>query len=120
MDKVQTLNSFWNSFSLKAYDENTVPDDAKLPYITYEVRTDSFGNAVAHSASIWYRDTGWLAITQKEMEISQRIGRGGVIVDYDGGALWIKKSSPWSNRMEDPSDDMIRRIVLNLNIEYID
>lgn len=120
MDKVQTLNSFWNSFGLKAYDETSVPDDVRLPYITYEVATDNFGNAVALSASLWYRDTSWAAITSKEYEISSRIGRGGVIIDYENGALWIKKGSPWSRRMEEPGDDTIRRIILNISAEYVD
>ena len=120
MDKLQTLHSFWSSFGIKAYDETSVPDNAALPYITYEVGVDSFGYAVSLSASIWYRDTSWTAITAKEMEISNRIGRGGVIVDYDGGAIWIHKGSPWATRMEEPTDDMIRRVILNTSVEYLD
>ena len=37
MDKYQAINEFWNRFGVMAYDENTVPDDAELPYITYGV-----------------------------------------------------------------------------------
>ncbi len=130
MDKEQTLNAFWNSFGLPAYDENTVPDyvddgygnKVKLepPYITYEVRSDRFGNVLAHSASIWYRSTSWAEVTAKEHEIARRIGRGGTMVDYDGAAMWIQCGSPWAQRMSDPSDDAIRRIVLNTSIEYLE
>ena len=120
MDSIQTLTKFWNSFELKAYDETTVPDDATLPYITFEVQTDIFNNMVPLSASIWYRDTSWTAITAKEKQISARIGRGGVVLPYDGGALWIRKSSPWSRRMEEPDDDTVRRIVLNISAEFVD
>lgn len=130
MNKEQTLHGFWSSFGLKAYDETSVPDyvtdgsgnKIKLepPYITYEMRTDSFGHAVALSASIWYRDTSWLAITAKEHEIYERIGRGGEIIDYDDGALWIHRGSPWATRMDEPTDDTIRRIILNLSVEYLD
>ena len=130
MNKQQTLHEFWSSFGLKAYDETTVPeyvDDGhgnkvKLepPYITYEVSTDSFGYAVALSASLRYRDSSWAAITLKENQISDRIGRGGVIVDYEGGAIWIRRGSPWATRMEEPTDDTIRRIVLNTSVEYFD
>ena len=31
MDKFQAQQSFWSSFGLTAYDENTVPDDAEYP-----------------------------------------------------------------------------------------
>ena len=120
MNKEQTLHSFWSGFGIKAYDELSVPDDAALPYITYEVRTDSFGNAVALSASLWYRSPSWADITAKEHEVYERIGRGGVIVDYEGGALWIQRGSPWATRREEPSDDGIRRIVLNTSVEYLD
>ena len=42
MDKAQALHSFWSGFGLTAYDENTVPDGAQLPYITYEVEGDPY------------------------------------------------------------------------------
>ena len=51
MTAEQTLHSFWSSFGLTAYDENSVPDDAVLPYITYSVSYDSFDNNVSLTAS---------------------------------------------------------------------
>ena len=120
MNKIQALHSFWSGFGLKAYDETSVPDDAQLPYITYEVSSDEFGSALAQTASLWYRDSGWADITAKEMQISDEIGRGGKMVAFDGGAFWINKASPFSSRMEEPSDDMIRRIVINVTVEFLD
>ena len=119
MDKLQALNNFWNQFDIPAYEQNTVPDDAKLPYITYEVASDDFNNTLMLTASIWYRDSKWAAITQKEKEISEHIGRGGVTVSYEDGAFWLIKGTPWAQRMGD-TDDMIRRIVLQYAIEYFD
>ena len=121
MNKVQALNKFWQDASgLVAYDETSVPDDATLPYLTYETAIDDFGHEVAVTASLWYRSTSWQTITQKEMAISDYIGRGGRMVAYTDGAFWIKKANPWAQRMSDSSDDMIRRIVLNASIEFID
>ena len=127
MNKTQALNSFWNGFGLKAYDENSVPDkalkdlmDKGIPYITYEVTTDSFDHEVPAVASLWYRSSTWADVTEKEMQIADFITRGGRMIAYDGGAMWIQKGTPWSQRMGDPSDDMIKRIVLNLRIEYMD
>lgn len=119
MNKIQALNAFWNGFGLKAYDEYSVPDDAALPYITYEVANDDFGNTVANTASLWYRSSSWGEITAKEQQISDYITRGGRMIKYDQGAMWICKASPWAQRMDDPSDDMIRRIVLNVTIEFL-
>lgn len=120
MDKLQALHSFWSGFGLTAYDENTVPDNAQLPYITYSVTVDDFNNVVSHSASIWYYGYSWSEITAKEQEIAEYISRGGKVVHFDGGAMWIKKASPWAQRLSDPSNYTIRRIVLNLSIEFLD
>lgn len=120
MNKQQALHNFWNSFNLEAYDESTVPDDALFPYITYESPSDSFGNSISARASIWYRSNSWSAITLKEEQISLDISRGGKMVAYDGGAMWIQRSNPWAQRLSDPDDDTIRRIVLNISIEFMD
>lgn len=119
MNKIQALYNFWSGFDIPAYDESTVPDTAALPYITFEVATDDFGHEMPVTASLWYRSTKWDAITAKEEQIASAIGRGGIMLPYDGGVIWLKKSTPWAQRMAD-NDDMIRRIVLQLNIEFLD
>lgn len=121
MNKIQALNQFWQDASgLQVYDETSVPDDAQLPYLTCEFTSDSFGTELALTASLWYRSASWVAITQKEITISDYIGRGGRMVAYTDGAFWIRKGTPWAQRMSEASDDMIRRIVLNVSIEFID
>lgn len=124
MDKAQAYQSFWESFGLTAYDENTVPDNAleinNGKYITYEMSVSDFGSPVALTASIWYRGYSWLDITEKEMEISRDVSRGGKLVHCDGGAIWIRKGIPWAQRMSDSSSDSIRRIILNVEVEFLD
>lgn len=120
MNKIQALNAFWNSFNLKAYDEYSVPDNTSLPYITYEVSSDDFGNMILQTASLWYRSSSWSEITAKEQEIANFITRGGRMIKYDDGAIWIQKGSPWAQRLDDPSDNMIRRIILNVTVEFLD
>lgn len=118
MNKLQTLQAFWSGFGIPAYDENSVPDEAQLPYITYDVSVDDFGNSVAQTASLWYKSTSWRDITEKEMEIAEFVGRGGRMIAYDNGAMWIKKANPWAQRMSD--SDTVKRMILNLEIEYLD
>jgi len=120
MNKIQALHSFWSSFGLKAYDENSVPDNTSFPYITYEVSSDDFGNVLAQTASLWYRSSSWSEVTEKEQEIANFITRGGKTVPYDEGAMWIQKASPWAQRLADPSDELIRRIILNITVEFLD
>ena len=120
MNKIQALNSFWNSFDWKAYDAISVPEDISFPYITYESTSDEFGYPVAQTISLYDRSTSWKTVEEKQLSISDVIGRGGIMILYDDGSLWIKKASPWSQRIADLEDDAVRRIVLNIEVEFID
>lgn len=119
MDKAQAINYFWNSFGIPAYDENTVPQDASMPRITFNVITDVLDNPVSMSASLWYRSTSWKEITIKAKEIEKRLSEhGGEVIDLDNGKLWITKGSPFTQRLQDP-DDTIRRIYINVRAEFL-
>jgi hypothetical protein len=118
MTKEQALHRFWSEFGVTAYDENTVPDDAQLPYITYEVATDSIGNDVSASVSIWDRGTSWTTVTNILDDIASTIGRGGTTRRYDNGLLWVKKGTPFARRVADENDS-IRHISINIEYEYI-
>lgn len=121
MDKGQALHAFWSSFGLQAYDRNTVPDNAKLPYITYEVLEGSFGDGdIPLSADLWYLGDSWASVSQKADEISWYIGMGGINVFTDTGYIWIKRQPMFAQRMSDNRNDKIRRIHLNVAAEFID
>ena len=119
MTKAAAIYQFWNSFSLTAYEENTVPDDAVFPYITYQLVTDSFDREIPLSASLWYRSESWTAINAKTEEISQKISRGGKIISCDGGAIWMKRGQPFAQNMGDESDDLIKRKYINITAEFM-
>ena len=119
MTKAAAIYQFWNSFGLTAYEENTVPDDAAFPYITYQLVTDSFDSEVPVTASLWYRSESWTAINSKTEEISQTISRGGKIIPCDGGSIWLKRGQPFAQSMGDESDNLIKRKYINLTAEYL-
>ena len=118
MNKIQALNSFWNSFTWKAYDATSIPDNVPYKHISYEVSSDDFNHPVAQTANLWDRSSSWEEISLKEMEIADYIGRGGIMIVYDDGAMWIKKGTPWAQRLADNED--IKRIVLNVEVEFIE
>ena len=121
MTKAAAIYQFWKSFGLPTYEENSVPtgDNAPaLPYLTYQFATDDFGKEVALTSSLWYRSTSWTQANEKAEEISKAIGRGGKMLPCDGGAIWIKKGTPFAQNMGDECDDMIKRKYLNLVVEY--
>ena len=122
MDKAQAIHNFWSSFGLTAIDESSAYDETlELPsnYITYEVQTSNFGDSVAMTASLWYQSTSWSAISQKADQIARYIGWGGKILPIDNGYIWIKLGTPFAQRMNDTQDDTIRRIYLNILVDFL-
>ena len=123
MDKEQALHQFWSQFkvdgkSIPAYDQSTVPDDAPFPRITYEVITDNFGVQNVLTASIWDRSKSWQGVTDILHEVEEQLGRGGQTLHCKGGMVWIYRGMPFAQRMPD-TDDSIRRIVINIEGEFI-
>lgn len=118
MDKAQAIHNFWSSFDLPAYDENSVPDNAVMPYITYSVVTDSLEYITLLTGSLWYRETSWEDISKKSDEISSSL-KDGLVSKLDRGYAYFYRGTPFAQRMNDQNDDMIKRIYFNVNVEYL-
>lgn len=119
MTAEQAIHAFWSSFNLTAYDENSVPDDAQLPYITYSLSVDTFNNTVLNTINIWYRSTSWINVTDKAKEIINTITDGGISIPTDKGMIRMNLGNPIYNRMGD-EDGNIKRIRMNIETEYIE
>ena len=121
----QAIHNFWSSFEWPAYDENSVPDNSELPYITYSVNVgDITSGPVTTQASLWYRSMSWKEITEKSEEIRNHLGIGGVMIEHDDGAIWIKRGNTFAQRSaagssESEKDSSTRRVVLTVDIEFI-
>lgn len=121
-DKDRAIHKFWSSFGLKAYEANSVPDDAITKnggkYLTYELSTSAFMDTLVLSASLWYKSSGWTEIVAKSQEISTAIGIGGTFRRVKGGYLWIRRATPFAQRMSD-EDDTVRRIYILVEVEFL-
>ncbi len=122
MDKVQAFNTFWASFGLPAYDENTVPDGEhapKFPYLTYSVSVSEFDSQVPINVSLWYRSNTWKDAENKMRELEKAISaRGGARVSFTNGVIWFTRGSPFYQHMNDDSDELIKRIYVNVTAEF--
>ena len=120
MDSQQALDNWWNSFQWPAFEENTVPDDALSTYghyLTYTAGTSEFERPMMLSVSAWERSTSWAGTVNKASEIEAAIGLGGTVIPFDGGKIWMKRGSPFSQRMAD-EDDTVRRVYMTVEVEY--
>lgn len=120
--KAAALYSFFSGFSIDAWEENSVyalesaPD---YPYLTYEMNTDAFCETdISLTCSLWYRSTSWAAANAKSEEISASIGRMGKLIPCDGGYILIMRGSPFAQSLGDPSDDMVKRKLINLTARF--
>lgn len=118
-DKSQALYQFWSGFNLPAWDVYTVPDNAVMPYITYNTMIDMIGNPLPLYATVWWRSSGWAAITQKCEEIARTIENMTPIPLDGGGYLWITRGDPFMQRVNDPEDDMVRGMYINIMAEFL-
>ena len=116
MNKWQAINQFWNSFGVPAYDENSVPDDAVMPYITYNVSIGDFDAPVSMYASVWYKSMLWRDISLKVDEISERITPYKLIPLDNHEYVYITKGSPFAQRMTD--SDTVKRVYVNITAEF--
>ena len=119
MTKDKALHA-WISQFLPAYPTSNVPKDATFPWLTYELITGSWeSGGIALTVNLWYYTESEAIPNAKAQEISDAIGMGGAFVPYDGGAMWIKRGSPWCQNIADESDKNIKRRYLNITVEYL-
>lgn len=112
------FNQFWNKY-LTAYEENSVPEDATFPYLTYQIVIGNFGENTPLSVSLWYRGSSWLDINAKSREIKKGIGNGGIFLKCDDGSIWLKRGTPFAQNMGDESDNLVKRKYLNVTAEFL-
>ena len=130
MNKQQAYNSFWSGFGVLAFEENSVPTDdvinemikagmasSKYPYITYQVLLDDIDHPVFPTASIYDRSSSWERADVLANLISNRIQNTDTI-RLDNGRMFITKGSPFAQHMLEDGDKNIRRVILNLGIEF--
>ena len=120
MWKEHAIHQFWSSFGLPAYDSTTVDEEAEMPYITYDVSTGSIDDFILLTASLWYRSTSWTAITEKAHEIEEYLTTmSPPAIKIDGGRAYFVKGAPFSQRIAEGTDDLVRRIYLQVNAEFL-
>lgn len=110
----QALNDFWNSFGLRAYATDTVPDDVVLPYITYSLVETEFLQPATHYAQVWYRDTSNAQMLTIVDAIKEAIGTG-VVLECTGGYVVIRPDTPFVQLLADENPEN-RYAYINMQI----
>lgn len=119
MTKEAALQAFFERF-LPSYASSAVPEDVIFPYLTYDLVTSAWEEGeVSLTVNLWHYTTSEAAPNAKARELSQAIGRGGTLLPCDGGAIWLKRGSPWCQSLHDDADTRIKRRYINVTAEYL-
>lgn len=119
MDKQEALYKFWHEATgLTAYEENSIPDDAQLPYCTYQTILDSLDYALFPLGHVWMRTVSWEALDAVQKRIEAYIGKG-ITIEMNEGYLFICKGSPFAQRETDENDSSIKGYLLNIQAEFL-
>ena len=119
MTKGAALQSFFDSI-MTSYAGSSVPDNAALPYLTYDFITGSWGGGeVGLTVNMWFRTTSEKEPNAAVDKLSNAIGLGGVQLPCDDGVIWLKRGSPWAQSLTDETDKTIKRRYINVTAEYL-
>ena len=119
MTKWAALQSFFDGI-MTSYAAAAVPENATLPYLTYELITSAWnGGEVGLTVNMWFRTTSEKEPNAAVDRLSNAIGLGGVFLHCDGGVIWLKRGSPWAQSLTDATDKTIKRRYINVTAEYL-
>lgn len=120
MTKEQALHNFFNQFDITGYRNTSVPDDVIFPYLTYDAPISSFEeDPVSITLNLYFYTDSEAEPDAKAEEIRQAIGMGGVLLNCDGGAIWLKWGTPWCQSLVDDTNANIKRRYINVTAEYL-
>ena len=107
------LYTFFSGFGLPAYVIGCVPDDAEVPYITYQLREPDWRSPTQLYAELWYRSTSLVQINAKADQIRAAIGEGKSI-PTPNGAIYLCEFTAEPLYME--GDDTLKRMYMTFTL----
>ena len=108
------LYGFLSGFDIPAYSENTVPEDAELPYLTYPVKEPEWNSPTTFYVNVYYRNKdSYYSAMSKADEIVQAIGPG-VYLECEGGIVMLTPETPLVQAL--PQNGDIRGAYINLQL----
>lgn len=112
----KAIYSFFSGFGLPAYAESNVPDEATLPYITYQQINPSWSSGAPFYARVWYRSESFVDINATVDAIEDAIGEG-ISLTTQTGAVYINKGDPFCQYQDMAGDTTLKCAYLSMIIQ---
>ena len=106
------LKTFFGGFGIPAYTLDSVPEDKKLPYITFPLTEPEWNEQANFYCQVWHRKNNLEALLTKADQVVAAIGEG-VMLPIEGGFLAIYPSTPLMQTM---TDDFTQSVYISLAI----
>lgn len=119
MTKQAALQRFFSSFGLEAYPNGSTPPETPFPWLEYDATLAEFGESTSIEVGLWFYTDSEAIPNAKAEEVRQAIGYGGKLLPCDGGAIWVKRGSPWCRPLTDETNRAIKRRLLNVDLEFL-
>lgn len=113
------IYQFLNGFGIPAYAASGTPDQAEMPYITYNLIIGDFTAQVSMEVDVWYKTDSEAEINAKVREIEAAVKDGGAMLVYDTGGIWVTKGTPWCQSVPD-EDNSVKRRYINMDLDYME
>ena len=105
------LYAFWASFGVPAWSQDTVPENAELPYITFEVVSGDALASTITGATLWLRDlVDGTSVNQRRAAVMDRIAEAvppsGARLDAgkSGYLMLYRNGGNFQRNVQDPED----------------
>lgn len=115
-----TVKQHWD-----AYPETSVPSkaaghsyDASFPYLTYNAPFDpDYERNVSIAVNLWDYTLSEKTMNDAVSELSNAIGNGGEQILCDGGCIWLRRGTPFSQAIPD-NDPKLKHRYINITAAY--
>lgn len=119
MTTAGAMSEFFNSFGIKAYTVDYVPDDVAFPWVTYENKSSDFGNSTTIQMTAWFHTESEKVPNDFAEKVRNHIKNGGRFIPCDGGALWFRIGQPWCSSITAQEDKTTKGRVMNIEVEFL-
>lgn len=118
LPKNKAIHQFFSSFGIDAYRDTSVPDDAVLPYLTYQYVTAGFNQPCSMTVRMWFYGESESIPDEYAEAFNRALANGGAKVLFDGGSVVFTRGTPFCIAQSGESDKNIKLRYFNVTANF--
>lgn len=116
-DQVAAVHGWLSrALGLACFVEGDVPEGERMPYATHRIPTGTFGDVSSVEVDVWCERGHAEEADAHALRLREALGLGGAIVPCDGGAVLLRRGTPFSQPVP---DGRAERRYVNVDIEWL-